>query len=625
MADRSGERLGNYRLVRLLGEGGFAEVYLGEHTYLGTQAAIKLLYMRVGQDDIGQFQQEGRTLANLIHPHIVRVLDFGVEDRTPYLIMDYAPGGSLRTRHAKGSRLPLPTVVEYIQQVAQALQYAHDRKLIHRDVKPENMLIGRNGEILLSDFGIALIAQSSRYQSTKDMAGTISYMAPEQLEGHPRTASDQYALGIVAYEWLSGRRPFYGSFTEVAAQHHFTPPPSLLAQMPTLSPMVEQVIFTALAKKPEERFASVSAFAKALAQAGTDAPAQPSQPRAMQPSPQPATSGLIQRSTITPAASPSSVHEALALPVAQSMPGSAPRIRTPVPAQKKPFIYRGHKSAVTAVAWSPDGRRMASSSYDSTVQLWNASDGSHLFTYKGHRAPVFSVAWSPDGTRIASSSWDMTVQIWDANNGRRLLTYKGHRGGLFSVAWSPDGTRIASSSNDDIVQVWNASDGSELLTYKGHRDSVNAVTWSLDGIRIASGSADKTVQVWNASDGSELLTCKGHRDSVNAVAWSPDGMLIASGSYDKVVQVWNASDGSRLLTYKGHSEPVNAVAWSPDGTRIASASVDSTVQIWNVSNGSQLLTYKRHSNFVNTVAWSPDDKGIASGSWDTTVQVWSAP
>ena len=141
-------------------------------------------------------------LANLIHPQIVRVLDFGVADHTPYLVMDYAPSGTLRTRHPKGTRLAVPTVVSYVKQCAQALQYAHDQKIIHRDVKPENMLIGRNGEILLSDFGIALVAQSSRYQSTKDMAGTITYMAPEQIEAHPRPASDQYSLGIVTYEWL---------------------------------------------------------------------------------------------------------------------------------------------------------------------------------------------------------------------------------------------------------------------------------------------------------------------------------------------------------------------------------------------------------------------------------------
>ncbi len=281
MADRPnrvGQQLGNYRLIRLLGEGGFAEVYLGEHTYLGTHAAIKILHTRVAQDDIAQFQREARMLANLVHPHIVRILDFGIDDHTPYLAMDYAPGGTLRTRHPKGTRLAVPTVVAYIKQFAQALQYAHDQKLIHRDIKPENMLIARNGDLLLSDFGIALITQSSHDQNTKDMAGTIANMTPEQIEAHPRPASDQYSLGIVVYEWLSGDRPFHGSFTEIAVKHSVTPPPSLREQLPTLSPEIEQIVFTALAKKPEDRFTSVRVFATALEQASQPEQSQPPAP-----------------------------------------------------------------------------------------------------------------------------------------------------------------------------------------------------------------------------------------------------------------------------------------------------------------------------------------------------------
>ena len=278
MTDRVGQQIGNYRLLQLLGEGGFAEVYLGKHLYLGSQAAIKLLHTRVSTSDIAQFQQEGQMLANLIHPTIVRVLDFGIDNHNPYLIMDYAPGGTLRSRHPRGTRVPLPTVVEYAKQIGQALQYAHDQRFIHRDVKPENMLVGRNGEILLSDFGIALIAQSSRYQSTKDMAGTISYMAPEQIEAHPRPASDQYSLAIAAYEWLSGECPFRGSFTEIAVKHSVTPPAPLIPHLPSLPPAVEKVILTALAKKSEERFGSVRAFVTALELASQDAQTQPPKP-----------------------------------------------------------------------------------------------------------------------------------------------------------------------------------------------------------------------------------------------------------------------------------------------------------------------------------------------------------
>jgi basic membrane protein A len=267
MVDRVGNQLGNYRLIRSLGVGGFAEVYLGEHVYLGTKAAIKVLHTQIAKDDLESFRKEARTIAELVHPNIVRILDFGVEGNTPFLVMEYAVNGTLRERHAKGSRVSPAIIATYLKDVAAALQYAHERKLIHRDIKPENMLVGQSGAILLSDFGIALIAQSSRLQSTQEVAGTIAYMAPEQLQGKPRFASDQYALGVVAYEWLSGERPFHGSFTEIASQHVLTPPPSLRAKIPSIPPAIEEVIFTALAKDPHQRFSNVQAFATAFQQA----------------------------------------------------------------------------------------------------------------------------------------------------------------------------------------------------------------------------------------------------------------------------------------------------------------------------------------------------------------------
>jgi serine/threonine protein kinase len=165
--------------------------------------------------------------------------------------MSYAPGGTLRTRHPKGTRVALPTIVQYVKQIAQALQYAHDQRFIHRDVKPENMLIGRHNEVLLSDFGIAAIAHHTSSMSVQASVGTVPYMAPEQIQAQARAASDQYALGIVVYEWLTGTRPFDGSFTEIFAKHLMTPPPPLRQKVPTLSAEVEQVVLTALAKDPK--------------------------------------------------------------------------------------------------------------------------------------------------------------------------------------------------------------------------------------------------------------------------------------------------------------------------------------------------------------------------------------
>ena len=270
MPDLVGQQLGNYRLTRLLGQGGYAEVYLGEHVRLNTLAAIKVLLTRLASsEEVDSFQNEGRIIASLIHPHIVRVFDFDVQHDLPFMVMDYAPDGNLRKRHPKGEKLPLTIILPYVKQVADALQYAHNRHLIHRDIKPENMLLGRNGEVLLSDFGTALVAQGTGYQRTlQEVIGTVSYMAPEQFQGQARPASDQYALAVVVYEWLGGDVPFHGSGTEIAIQHTMTPPPSLREKVPGISPPVEQVIMRALAKDYHQRFPGVQDFANALEQAG---------------------------------------------------------------------------------------------------------------------------------------------------------------------------------------------------------------------------------------------------------------------------------------------------------------------------------------------------------------------
>src|SRR5258708_1178770 len=273
MTDRVGQQLGNYRLLRLLGHGGFADVYLGEHVYLQSQAALKLLHSRLSEE-AARFVTEARTLARLSHPHIVRVLDFAVHEGLPFLVMAYAPGGSLRTRHPAGTRLPLTTIVSYVSQVASALQYAHEQHLMHRDVKPENLLLAAREEVVLADFGLAMLAPtSSRSTQAREpsLNSTTAYLAPEQLQGKPRPASDQYALGVVVYEWLCGRRPFGGSPIKIAMQQLSTPPASLLEQVPELPPAVEEVVLRALAKEPRLRFACVQDFATALQQAAQQA------------------------------------------------------------------------------------------------------------------------------------------------------------------------------------------------------------------------------------------------------------------------------------------------------------------------------------------------------------------
>ena len=268
IADNAGQQLGNYRLLQLIGEGGFAKVYLGEHIYLKTFAALKVPKIRLNQEDLDAFLAEARISVSLEHPHIVRVVECGLEGGTiPYFVMNYAPGGTVRRRYPKDTRLPPAIIFSYVRQIGSALQYIHHKGLIHQDIKPENMLLGPNDEVLLSDFGISAVAHRTVTLSVQEVAGTARYMAPEQFQGKVRPASDQYALGVVVYEWICGTCPFNGSFSDLCNQHLYEIPPPLREKIPGFSPAIEQVVMKALAKDPKQRFPRVQDFVEALDQA----------------------------------------------------------------------------------------------------------------------------------------------------------------------------------------------------------------------------------------------------------------------------------------------------------------------------------------------------------------------
>ena len=363
----TGQPLDAYRLIQHLGAGASGDVYEATDLHNGKRVAIKVMEPLKTRDAVQQFLREAGVLVRLRHPHIVQIIHFGVDSATdlPFIVMQYAPNGTLRQRHARGTCLPLATVVQYVNVLADALQCAHDDRSIHRDVKPDNVLLDANNALLLSDFGIATSSLSLFVDLNQPVqqrtAGTAYYMAPEQCQGEAEKASDQYALAIMAYEWLCGYPPFTGdTVISIYYQHINAPVPSLCARRPDISKNVEAVIMRALAKRPAARYPGVSTFAQAL-------------------------------------------EAAIAPPLGTRL-----------------LTYRGHGDAKSVCAWSPDGRYFATGGVSGLIQIWDARTWGLIRTCDDHSTGyVRSLAWSPDGSRLASGSDDKTVQVWDASRGYR--------------------------------------------------------------------------------------------------------------------------------------------------------------------------------------------------------------
>jgi WD40 repeat protein/basic membrane lipoprotein Med (substrate-binding protein (PBP1-ABC) superfamily)/DNA-binding SARP family transcriptional activator len=294
------------------------------------------------------------------------------------------------------------------------------------------------------------------------------------------------------------------------------------------------------------------------------------------------------------------------------------------------LVLRGHAQWVTSVAFSPDGARLATSSRDRMVKVWEAASGRELLSVPAHAASVWNVVFSPDGTRLATASDDFTARVWDASTGQELLVLRGHTKAVNDVAFSPDGGRIATTSGDWTARVWDASSGRELLDLR-HAAVVLRAAFSADGARLATADAQGTVKVWDASSGEELLALAAHADEVWGVAFDPRGARLATAGWDGATKVWNLPGGDPALTLTGHVGEVLDVAFSPDGSRLATAGADRKVKVWRLAPGAagdaatgrELFTLSGHSAPIYDLAFSAGGSRLASASQDGTARVWN--
>lgn len=286
--------------------------------------------------------------------------------------------------------------------------------------------------------------------------------------------------------------------------------------------------------------------------------------------------------------------------------------------------FKNHAGWIGRIAWSPDGRLLASGSDDRTICIWNPTEGALVRVLKGHSDTVFSVAWSPDGSMLASSSDDETVIIWDPREGAQVRRLGGHTSGVVSVTWLPGGQTLASGGGDKTINVWDASTGDLLYTLEGHTAWVRQLAVSPDGKTLASASYDGTVRLWNLQGRECVAVLEGHGDRVHSAVWSPDGGVLASSSNDCTVRIWGAS-GGLLRTLEGHTQAVYDLSFSNDGKCLASKGLDSTVRIWDCQTWAcaAVLPEESVATDFGGLAFHPQRSVLATlGDYDTVVRMW---
>ena len=572
-----------YRIVKLLGQGGFGAVYRAWDINLDRPCAVKE-NLDASPQAQAQFGREARILANLIHPNLARVIDyFFIPGQGQYFVMDFVEGEDLQQMLVRtGGPLPEAQVLEWLRQVCDALSYLHSQNppIIHRDVKPANIKITPQGKAVVVDFGIAKLYDPHLKTTVGARAVTPGYSPFEQYGNAPTDArTDVYALGATAYNLLTGQMP-----TESIARIAGMPMPALRAFNSQINPAAEKAILRALDIMPMQRYQSAADFKSDLANLAP--PDQTilnigSTQKILNPVFQPT---MVQTNDIT------LIHS-----------------------------LKGHSGAVNSIAWKTN-RFLASGGDDKLVLIWDITGGTISHKLTGHKKLVWSVAWSPDGQRLASASEEPTILLWDTKKWGDYSILDGHMDSVNNLAWSPDGKRLASASSDTTVLLWDLNRGTILKSLR-HSDAVNSVTWSPDGQRLATANENQTILIWDATKGIILRTLKLNK-WIGSVVWSPNGAWLACGSDEGTIAILEATSANVINEFDGHANNVYCVAWSLDGRFLASCGDDRQVVVLDAFNGAMIAMLDDHKDKVEVVAWSPDGRFLASGSWDKTIKIW---
>ena len=630
-------RLAQFDVMRVLGRGGMGIVLEAFDSRLQRHVALKVLDPDLAEDEISRqrFCREARAAASISHENVVAVhqVEKSGEAGLPYLVMQLISGESLEERLSRQKTLPQREIVRIGMQVAHGLAAAYAQGLIHRDIKPGNILLeDSNNNVKLTDFGLARATEDVKLTRTGFVSGTPLYMAPEQAMGEEADhRSDLFSLGAVMYEMAAGQPPFKGnSALAILKQISDTRHQPLGELNPEIPDWLAETIDRLLAKNPADRIQSADHVAEllefqlALMKTSEDTPmvCQIEANRIARRHRWIAASigvgflvvGLLggmflaNRAAIITTSQPSIA----------SLVSPAPLLS---PSPEPLAVLSANAGTVWSVAFDPTSQTVAMGVEDGSVRLWDLRTKSVKSTFSAHRAAVWSTLYACHRELLATGGDDGLIKLWNASDSAPVKILK-HSNAVRGMAFSHDDRLLFSGDRDGTLRVWGI-EAEEPLAEARQPSAIYSIAVSPDDETLATAGSDKIVRLWNARNLTQKLPLEGHSGSVYCASFNHDGQRLASVGWDKQVRIWDASTGLLIKSWDGRGDDLWGVVYSPDGSKLATGTNDGAVRLWNSQTGELLTTFRGHKSAVHSIAFNQDGTRLASGSRDGTVRVWN--